>query len=314
MFFARFAPAFPSISPPIPTISYGPLTVGGTSITATITNFSNEYSYIATTTAGTLSRTGANITVTGLPVNTSVNIVVVATSARGLSTPSSAVTDRQPYTFRTETRTGTRVVDTTSCYPASTGPSCPFGGVLNVAGTECCVASSYTEQFTFTVQVLNPAPTGYLDSGFDWYRVSNVSIERTPYTFFSYQENYTFPCTVSFPCTVPCTVPGTCEFPTTCCSITTCSGAATWYPANAVCFGCPAGCYCPQGMFQDGCTCLYQCQVCNPCTGYQPCQVPSSCPSTCSGPGTCTGTRTVTARNPTPPGYIDSGVDWYRFV
>lgn len=314
MFFARFAPAFPSIAPPIPEITYGTLTSGGTQITATIDNFSSTFSYIATTNVGTLSRDGANITVTGLPINTSVNIVVIATSPRGLSTPSSAVTDRQPYTFRTETRTGTRLVDTTSCYPASPGPSCPFGGVLNQDGTECCVASSYTEEFTFTVEILNPAPAGYLDSGFDWYRVSNVSIERIPYTYYQESYTYTYPCTVSYPCTVPCTVPGTCEYQTECCTAGTCIGDARYYNANEVCYGCPAGWYCPAGMQQIGTICLYGCTVCNPCTGYQPCQVPSSCPSTCSGPGTCTGTGTRSVRNTTPSGYLDSGVDWYRFV
>jgi hypothetical protein len=311
MFFARFASAFPSIAPPIPEITYGALTGGGTQITATIDNFSSDFSYIATTNVGTLSKDGANITVTGLPINTSVNIVVIATSARGLSTPSSAVTDRQPYTFRTETRTGTRLVDTTSCYPASPGPSCPFGGVLNQAGTECCVASSYTEEFTFEVQIRNPAPAGYLDSGFDWYRVSNVSIERIPYTFTTRTESYTFPCpgTCCNPCQVPCQVPGTCQ--------TT---------ENYCCFCCGDPCVNFQCPPTWSCNCSgippsIECRCCNSCCVCQrqitvPCQVPGTCPGTCCSPCTvtCSGTRQVTTRDPIPSGYLDSGVDWYRFL
>lgn len=311
MFFARFAPAFPSIAPPIPEITYGSLTGGGTQITATIDNFSSDFSYVATTNVGTLSRTGANITVTGLTINTSVNIVVIATSARGLSTPSSAVTDRQPYTFRTETRTGTRVVDTTSCYPASPGPSCPFGGVLNIAGTECCVASSYTEEFTFTVEVLNPAPTGYLDSGFDWYRVSNVSIERIPYTYYTETYTYQYSC------------PGTCcvdlPYDVTVCDTcvreiceTICYGNCTNYGWGEACGGFP-GCYCPGCSVGDPCcygtSCRYENYSCN-------CRTESRCCNTYCSPCTvtCTGTGTRQVRNPTPSGYTDSGVDWYRFI
>lgn len=301
--FTRFAISAPAISPPIPTISYGSLTDGGTRITAEITNFSNEFSYIATTNVGTLSRTGRNITVTNLPTNTSVNIVVIAVSPRGLSTPSSAVTDRQPYTFRTETRTGTRLVDTTSCYPASPGPSCPFGGELNQAGTECCVASSYTEEFTFTVEILNPAPAGYLDSGFDWYRVSNVTIERTPYTF--YTETYTF----TYPCTVTC-----------CSDVTICEDILNCFPSD--CWRCGDPCQggrCPANS-PWGCGISTDCGP-NACATFGPyCQLCISRPScrteTQCGPcaGTCTGTGTRQVRNPTPPGFIDSGVDWYRFV
>lgn len=308
------AVATPSIAPPIPEISYGEITDGGTQITATITNYSSYYSYAVTSDIGSVSVVGDAITVTGLTSGQSVNLIVIATSPRGLSTPSSAVTDRQPYTYRTETRTGTRLIDTTSCYIAGPGGTCPYGGELNNAGTECCVVQSYYEDYTYTVQILNAGPAGYLDSGYDWYKVSNVSIERIPYTYYTETYTYTYSCTVSYPCTVPCTVPGTCEYPTTCCSTGTCVGSATWYQENQVCYGCPAGWYCPAGMTQDGTLCYYTCTICNPCTGYEPCQVPSTCPSTCSGPGTCTGTGTRQVRNATPEGYLDSGVDWYRFV
>lgn len=310
--FAFFAIAAPSIAPPIPTITYGAIGGSGTSITATIDNYSSEYSYIATTNVGTLSRTGANITVTGLTIGTSVNIVVIATSQRGLSTPSSAVTDRQPYTYRTETRTGTRVVDTTSCYTASPGPTCPYGGVPNVAGTECCVPSSYTEEYTFTVEIKNNTPSGYLDSGYDWYRISNVSIERTPYTYYSYQETYTYSCQVSSTCCVDlpyqeCTTtqvpsPGWCVGD--CCQ------------PNAAVGACVAGGNCPPyWVCNGGGRCQYW-GLCGPLVNETTC-VDRCCRQSCSPctiTSTCTGTRTVTARNPTPSGYTDSGYDWYRVL
>ena len=315
--FARFALAGGAVAPPIPTIQYESITGGGTQITATITNFSSEFGYVATSNVGTLSRTGGNITVTGLPINTSVNILVIATSARGLSTPSSAVTDRQPYTFRTETRTGTRFVDTTSCYTASAEePRCPFGGSLNVAGTECCIPSGFTEEFTFTVQIRNDAPSGYLDSGFDWYRPSNISIERIPYTFYTYQETYTFPCSSTCCVELPFDV-RVCDT----CVREICQtidyGNCTYYGPGVACGGAP-GCYCP-GCSTGGClgnpagccgiSCRYENFECN-------CRTEQRCCNTFCSPCTvtCTGTRTVTARNPTPSGYLDSGVDWYRFL
>lgn len=321
MFFARFASAFPSISPPIPEVTYGSLTNNGTQITATIDNYSTDYSYVVTSTVGNVSRTNGNITVTGLTTNTDVNLVVIATSARGLSTPSSAVTDRQPYTYRTETRTGTRVVDTTSCYPASPGGECPYGGVLNQAGTECCVASSYTEEFTFTVEILNDAPAGYLDSGFDWYKVSNVSIERIQYTYFTQPYSYTYPCTVtctsSFPCPQPCFQPGLCCSPGPPTQITTVGGAC-W--SNCATGGntCPGGWGCVGPCGCSGCgrcqtTTFQPSTICNQCTVSCP-PIPQTCTSSSPCPGTCTGTATRQVRNPTPSGYIDSGVDWYRFV
>lgn len=307
--FARFALAGGAVAPPIPTITYGSITNGGTQITATITNFSSEFGYVATSNVGTLSRTNGNITVTGLPVNTSVNILVIATSARGLSTPSSAVTDRQPYTFRTETRTGTRFVDTTSCYTASpTEPRCPFGGTLNVAGTECCIPSGYTETYTFTVEIRNDAPAGYLDSGFDWYRPSNVSIERIPYTFYQYQETYTYSCQVSSTCCVDLeydeqytyTVTVDCWRCGDPCVNGQCPPNSPWGCGIAVpCGGgnCAAwGAFCTETRTGTRRVCCRP--YCSPCTINS----------------TCTGTRTVTARNPTPPGYTDSGVDWYRFL
>lgn len=315
--FARFALAGGAVAPPIPTIQYGSITGGGTQITATITNFSSEYGYAVTSNVGTLSRTNGNITVTGLPINTSVNILVIATSSRGLSTPSSAVTDRQPYTFRTETRTGTRFVDTTSCYTANiTEPRCPFGGTLNLAGTECCIPSGFTEEYTFTVQIRNAAPAGYLDSGFDWYRPSNVTIERTAYTFYTENYSYTYPCQVG--CQVGCTVPTPPSF-NPCCSLvpgppeyfrctygTPCFVGPNFAPQGT----CPGGWDCSGGLCYNN-NCVYNPQVCQGCSVPQP-PTQTTCPGSC--PGTCTGTGTRQVRNPTPPGYLDSGVDWYRFV
>jgi hypothetical protein len=314
--FARFALAGGAITPPIPTITYGTITNSGTQITATITNFSSEFGYAATSNVGTLSRSGSAITVTGLTTGSSINIVVIATSAKGLSTPSSAVTDRQPYTFRTETRTGTRFVDTTSCYTASpTAPQCPFGGVPNVAGTECCIASGFTEEFTFTVQVRNDAPAGYLDSGFDWYRVGNVTIERTPYTFFDQPFTFDYPC--SFPCQVPCSVPTPPSF-NPCCSLVPGTPESFRCTYGQTCFvnpsggqgTCPSLWVCSGGLCYNN-NCIYTPLVCQGCSVPQP-PTPSSCPSTCSG--TCQGSSTRSVRNPIPPGYLDSGVDWYRFV
>lgn len=319
--FARFAIAAPSIAPPIPTITYGSLTGGGTQITATIDNYSTDYSYVVTSTVGSVSRSGANITVTGLTTNTSVNLVVIATSARGLSTPSSAITDRQPYTYRTETRTGTRVVDTTSCYPASPGPTCPFGGVPNVAGTECCVASSYTEEYTFEVQILNPAPSGYLDSGFDWYKVSNVTIERIQYTYYTETYSYTYPCTVTctstYPCPQPCFQPGVCCSPGPPLQVWQ-SGGPCWISCSGGGNTCPGGWSCSGPCSCSGCgTCVttyfQPSTICNQCTVSCP-PIPQTCTSSSPCPGTCTGTGTRQVRNPTPSGYTDSGVDWYRFV
>ena len=319
--FARFALAGGAVAPPIPTITYGTITNSGTQITATITNFSSEFGYAATSNVGTLSRSGSAITVTGLTTGSSINIVVIATSAKGLSTPSSAVTDRQPYTFRTETRTGTRFVDTTSCYTASPiSPQCAFGGVLNVAGTECCIASGFTEEFTFTVQIRNNAPAGYLDSGFDWYRVGNVTIERTPYTFTTTTETFTYPCDVPSTCCVDLpyneTVCDTCQREI-CETID--YGNCTYYGPGVACGGAP-GCYCP-GCSTGGClgnpsgccgvSCRYENFQCN-CRTEQRCCRPFCAP--CTITVTCTGTRPRTDRNPTPPGYLDSGVDWYRFV
>ena len=306
--FARFALAGGAVAPPIPTITYGSITGGGTQITATITNFSSEFGYVVTSNVGILSRSGSAITVTNLPVNTSVNILVIATSAKGLSTPSAAVTDRQPYTFRTETRTGTRFVDTTSCYTASpTSPQCAFGGVLNVAGTECCIASGFTEEFTFTVQIRNNAPAGYLDSGFDWYRASNVSIERTPYTFRTFQESFTYSCQVS----------------STCCRDVTYEICTRVGCLPNTCTICGDGCVngqCPPGWFCAGfafcCITVTQADICGedcpPPQCIQACcrQVCEPCTVT----STCTGIRDVTVRNPIPPGFTDSGVDWYRFL
>jgi hypothetical protein len=314
--FARFALAGGAITPPIPTITYGTITNSGTQITATITNFSSEFGYAATSNVGTLSISGSAITVTGLTTGSSINIVVIATSAKGLSTPSSAVTDRQPYTFRTETRTGTRFVDTTSCYTASPiSPQCAFGGVLNVAGTECCIASGFTEEFTFTVQIRNDAPAGYLDSGFDWYRVGNVTIERTPYTFTTTTETFTYPCQISSTCCVDlpynetvCT-PGACT-PNTC----------TYYGDPCVNGQCPPGYACLSFPF-GGTSCITtvtQTDICgctqqpDNCTTVQRCCRPFCAP--CTIDTTCTGTRPRTDRNPIPPGYLDSGVDWYRFL
>jgi hypothetical protein len=303
--FARFALAGGAVAPPIPTITYGSITGGGTQITATITNFSSEFGYVVTSNVGILSRSGSAITVTNLPVNTSVNILVIATSAKGLSTPSAAVTDRQPYTFRTETRTGTRFVDTTSCYTASqTEPQCAFGGTLNVAGTECCIPSGFTEEFTFTVQIRNPAPAGYLDSGFDWYRASNVSIERTPYTFSTFQESFTF----------------SCQVPSTCCrEETQCVNIPNCFPNT--CTTCGDGCVngqCPPGWFCAGfafcCITVTQADICGEtCISRPSCSTVTVC-DPCTVTSTCTGTRDVTVRNPIPPGYLDSGVDWYRFL
>jgi hypothetical protein len=309
--FARFALAGGAIAPPIPTITYGSITNNGTQITATITNFSSEFGYAATSNVGTLSRVGASITVTGLTTGTSVNILVIATSAKGLSTPSSAVTDRQPYTFRTETRTGTRFVDTTSCYTASqTDPQCPFDGTLNVAGTECCIPSGFTEEFTFTVQIRNDAPAGYLDSGFDWYRISNVSIERIAYTFTTTQESYTYSCQVPSTC---------CREETQCENILNCFPNSCWKCGdpcvNGVCppnspWGCGISTDCGSNLCaawgewpECGQTCISR-PNCRPVTVCDPCFVST----------TCTGTRDVTTKNPTPSGYLDSGVDWYRFL
>ena len=315
--FARFALAGGAVAPPIPTITYGYITNSGTQITATITNFSNEFGYLATSNVGTLSRSGSAITVTNLPVNTSVNILVIATSAKGLSTPSSSVTDRQPYTFRTETRTGTRFVDTTSCYTASqTDPRCPFGGTLNVAGTECCIPSGFTEEYTFTIEIRNDAPAGYLDSGFDWYRPSNISIERTPYTFFTETYTFTYPCAGTC-CSEQSYTERVCDT----CQREICEtidyGNCTYYPPGVACGGAP-GCYCP-GCSTGGClgnpaVCCgtsfrYENFQCN-------CRDETRCCRTSCGPCTvtCTGTGTRQVRNPTPSGYLDSGVDWYRFV
>ena len=311
--FARFALAGGAVAPPIPTITYGTITNGGTQITATITNFSSEFGYVATSNVGTLSRVGANITVTGLTTGTSVNIIVIATSSRGLSTPSSAVTDRQPYTFRTETRTGTRFVDTTSCYTASsTEPRCPFGGALNIAGTECCISSGFTEEFTFTVEIRNDAPSGYLDSGFDWYRPSNVSIERTPYTFTTVQETYTYSCQVGSTCCVDesyqeCT---TTQVP----SAGWCTGNCC--QPNAAVGACVPGGNCPPFWVCNGSGICQYWGLCGPLVPQTNC-VQRCCRQVCSPctiTTTCTGTRPVTVRNPTPPGYTDSGVDWYRFL
>jgi hypothetical protein len=319
--FARFALAGGAIAPPIPTITYGSITNSGTQVTATITNFSSEFGYVATSNVGTLSRVGANITVTGLTTGSSINIVVIATSAKGLSTPSSAVTDRQPYTFRTETRTGTRFVDTTSCYTASpTSPQCAFGGTLNVAGTECCIPSGFTEEFTFTVQIRNDAPAGYLDSGFDWYRVGNVTIERTPYTFTTVQESFTFSCQVPSTC---CRQEVQCENIQNC-SANTCTVCGDGC-ANS---GTPSGCACPPGwscvgcnfaaggIFFGGVCCITvtQADICGQtCISRPSCREVTIC-DPCTVTSTCTGTRDVTVRNPIPPGYLDSGVDWYRFL
>jgi len=320
---ARFAVATASIPPPNPTITYGVLTSGGTATTATITNFSTEFSYIVTSNVGTVSRSASTVTITSLPINTSVNLLVIATSARGLSTPSSAVTERRPYTFRTETRTGTRFVDTTSCYPASPGPSCPFGGVLNFAGTECCIASGYTETFTFTVEVRNDTPAGFLDSGFDWYRVANVSIERIPYTFTTRTETYTFPCTstccVDLPYeetyTEPC-----CENQFDCSFFRDVIGDGCCnynIIPNSCIQDCGGSNSCPSGWFCGACNCQTVVYEQRTCCGTTSCTRTRTvcCRQFCSPCTiTCTGTRQVTERNPTPPGYLDSGVDWYRFL
>lgn len=311
MFPGRFAVGGGSIPPPAPTISYGSLFNNGTQINATINNYSTEYNYIVTVSPGTFSRTGSSISISNLVSGQSFNLLVIATSAKGLSTPSSAVTDRQPYTYRTETRTGTRFVDTTSCYTPSPGPTCPFGGNLNQAGTQCCIPSGYTETYTYTVSIKNDTPAGYLDSGYDWYKVGNVTIERTPYTYYTENYTYQYGCTNSYPCQQPYSCEQTCTRQITCYGITTCTGSATYYSWGCGGTGC---CVCPNGMGQVGCTCYYQCQVASPCTEYYSC--PGTCygPSTCYSPGTCTGYGSRQVRNATPAGYIDSGVDWYKYL
>lgn len=323
--FARFAVAAPSVAPPIPTITYGQITGNGTQITATIDNFSSDFGYIVSSNIGTISRTNQNITVTGLTVGQSLNILVIATSSRGLSTPSSAVTDRQPYTFRTETRTGTRFVDTTSCYTASpTEPRCPFGGTLNLAGTECCIPSGFTEEYTFTVEIRNPAPSGYLDSGFDWYRPSNITIERIPYTFRQETRYYT----ENYDCSYD-------RFVRTDCVDVNCRDQVSGsYYAGAP--SCPAGSglcspeacgqcnVCrvgpPNYTWVAGGTCgggTFYCS-CNACCGYTYTRV---CDRQCTDiyervNQTCSRQipYQVDVRNPTPPNYLDSGFDWYRVL
>lgn len=143
----------------------------------------------------------------------------------------------------------------------------------------------------------------------------STQIERTEYTYYTYQR----PTTYSYPCTQTCTRQVTYREAYSCLVwgtvIGTCSGAAEYYGANRVCFGCPAGCYCPAGMFQSGCTCFYQCET----GGF----VPSTCyrdvccrTESYSCPGTCTAPTTVTerAKNTTPNGFLDSGSDWFRVL
>lgn len=305
MFFT-LAVAGGAIPPVAPTISYGSLFNNGTQITATITNYNPEYGYAVTLSPGSFSRSASTINISGLTAGTSFNLLVIATTAKGLSAPSSAVTDRQAYTYRTETRTGTRFVDTTSCYVASPNePRCPFGGTLNGAGTQCCIPSGYTEEYTYTVTIKNDTPAGYLDSGYDWYRVGNITVQRTPYTYYTETYTYTYPCSstccVDLPCQKPCQVPGTCyrDVRCNCCGDACVNGQCPpqddWYCQNGRC--CSPSCVCREAY---------------------PCQVPGSCPGTCQYCSpctiTCTGTGTRQVRNATPSGYLDSGVDWYRFV
>lgn len=312
MFPGRFAVGGGAIPPVPPTVQYGSLENNGTQISATVTNYSSENTYLFINDVGTLAQLSASsVRLSNLTAGTSFNLVVIATSAKGLSTPSSAVTDRQSYTYRTETRTGTRFIDTTSCYTPSPGPSCPFGGSLNNDQTQCCIPSGYTETYTYTVQVKNDTPAGYFDSGYDWYRVGNISIERIQYTYYTENYTYQYGCTTSYGCSEAygCTV--TCSRSTTCYGLTTCYGSATYYS-----WGCGGtGCYvCPDGMTRYGTSCAYQCQYSTPCTEYYQC--PGTCyrQATCYSPATCTGYGSRQVRNPTPAGYTDSGVDWYRYL
>ena len=305
--FATLAVAGGAIVPPAPTVSYGSLTNSGTQIIATITNYSSEYTYSATTTAGSLSRTGATVTITGLTAGSSFTLLIIATSAKGLSEPSIAPTSRLSYTYRTETSTGTRFVDTSSTYAPGLGSSCDFGGTLNVGGTLCVISSGYTESYTISSSIKNNTPAGYLDSGQDWYQVGNVNIERTAYTYTTGTESYTYGCNVQSTCCsqVPYTETYTYTVTVNCwlcgdpCVNNRCPPNSPW--------GCGSNGNCPSNCAAYGPYCTQTAtgtrQVC--CT--------TSC-SPCTVAGTCTGTRSIQIRNPIPPGYTDSGVDWYRIL
>ena len=308
--FATLAVAGGAIVPPAPTVSYGSLTNSGTQIIATITNYSSEYTYSATTTAGSLSRTGATVTITGLTAGSSFTLLIIATSAKGLSEPSIAPTSRLSYTYRTETSTGTRFVDTSSTYAPGLGSSCDFGGTLNVGGTLCVISSGYTESYTISSSIKNNTPAGYLDSGQDWYQIGNINIERTAYTYTTGTESYTYGCNVQSTCCIQlpyqsCT-PGACT-PNTC------------QVVGDPCVNnrCPPGWSCiAVGPNLRCAITVTQTDLCG-CT-QQPANCTTVCCSTycspCTVAGTCTGTRSIQIRNPIPPGYTDSGVDWYRIL
>ena len=307
--FATLAVAGGAIVPPAPTISYGSLTNSGTQIIATITNYSSEYTYSATTTVGSLSRTGATVTITGLTAGSSFTLLVIATSAKGLSEPSIAPTSRLSYTYRTETSTGTRFVDTSSTYAPGSGSSCDFGGTLNVGGTLCVISSGYTESYTISSSIKNNTPAGYLDSGQDWYQIGNVNIERTAYTYTTGTESYTYGCNVQSTCCVQVTYQS--------CTQGACSPNACDFTFGSPCVNnqCPPTWYCsgPGGVCRIFITNGEQCgYTCPPPTCTTVCCTASCSP--CTVAGTCTGTRSIQIRNPIPPGYTDSGVDWYRIL
>ena len=305
--FATLAVAGGAIVPPAPTVSYGSLTNSGTQIIATITNYSSEYTYSATTTVGSLSRTGATVTITGLTAGSSFTLLVIATSAKGLSEPSIAPTSRLSYTYRTETSTGTRFVDTSSTYAPGSGSSCDFGGALNVGGTLCVISSGYTESYTISSSIKNNTPAGYLDSGQDWYQVGNVNIERTAYTYTTGTESYTYGCNVQSTCCsqVPYTETYTYTVTVNCwiCGDPCVGGRC---PPNSP-WGCGSNGGCPSNCAAYGPYCT------ETATGTRQVCCTTSC-SPCTVAGTCTGTRSIQIRNPIPPGYTDSGVDWYRIL
>ena len=305
--FATLAVAGGAIVPPAPTVSYGSLTNSGTQIIATITNYSSEYTYSATTTVGSLSRTGATVTITGLTAGSSFTLLIIATSAKGLSEPSIAPTSRLSYTYRTETSTGTRFVDTSSTYAPGSGSSCDFGGALNVGGTLCVISSGYTESYTISSSIKNNTPVGYLDSGQDWYQVGNVNIERTAYTYTTGTESYTYGCNVQSNCCsqVPYTETYTYTVTVNCwiCGDPCVGGRC---PPNSP-WGCGSNGGCPSNCAAYGPYCT------ETATGTRQVCCTTSC-SPCTVAGTCTGTRSIQIRNPIPPGYTDSGVDWYRIL
>jgi hypothetical protein len=81
------------------------------------------------------------------------------------------------YTYRTEQRTGTRVIDTSTAYaanvgPNAQGPACPWGGNLNPSGDLCVIPSTGTETYTYTVEVKNDAPAGFTDNGTEWVKTA----------------------------------------------------------------------------------------------------------------------------------------------